>query len=132
MHARSTGFVAAVGFAFEDSPWIARAAAAGRPFAGRDALHAAMVAIVQNASDAAQVALIQRIRISPAASRAKGASRQHQRRSKPERVWVHYRRTRSPASMRITVPTGRSSAPVRHLRAREYQSIDPRGARRAP
>jgi 2-oxo-4-hydroxy-4-carboxy-5-ureidoimidazoline decarboxylase len=51
-------FVAAVGFAFEDSPWIAHAAAADRPFVGRDALHAAMVAIVQNATAAAQVALI--------------------------------------------------------------------------
>jgi OHCU decarboxylase len=51
-------FVDAIGFAFEDSPWIARAAAAERPFADRNALHAGMVAVVQNASDAAQVALI--------------------------------------------------------------------------
>jgi len=51
-------FVAAIGFAFEDSPWIARAAAAARPFADRDALHAAMVAIVGAAGENAQVALI--------------------------------------------------------------------------
>lgn len=51
-------FVAAVGFAFEDSPWIARAAAAERPFAGRDALLAAMVATVANADESAQVELI--------------------------------------------------------------------------
>jgi 2-oxo-4-hydroxy-4-carboxy-5-ureidoimidazoline decarboxylase len=51
-------FVAEIGFAFEDSPWIARAAAGRRPFADRDALHAAMVAIVEDASDDAKVALI--------------------------------------------------------------------------
>jgi OHCU decarboxylase len=51
-------FVAEIGFAFEDSPWIARAAAARRPFAGVAALHAAMVAVVSNASDEAKVALI--------------------------------------------------------------------------
>src|SRR5665213_606704 len=51
-------FVAEIGFAFEDSPWIAQAAAAERPFAGRNALHAAMVAIVERAGDEAKVALI--------------------------------------------------------------------------
>jgi 2-oxo-4-hydroxy-4-carboxy-5-ureidoimidazoline decarboxylase len=51
-------FVAEIGFAFEDSPWIARAAAAARPFADRAALHAAMVAIVAGAGEDAQVALI--------------------------------------------------------------------------
>jgi 2-oxo-4-hydroxy-4-carboxy-5-ureidoimidazoline decarboxylase len=51
-------FVAEIGLAFEDSPWIARAAAAARPFADRDALHAAMVAIVSAAGEDAQVALI--------------------------------------------------------------------------
>lgn len=54
----SDAFVAEIGFAFEDSPWIARAAAAQRPFADRAALHAAMVGIVANADEAAQVALI--------------------------------------------------------------------------
>jgi 2-oxo-4-hydroxy-4-carboxy-5-ureidoimidazoline decarboxylase len=51
-------FVAEIGFAFEDSPWIARAAAARRPFAGRTALHAAMVDVVEHAADDAKVALI--------------------------------------------------------------------------
>ena len=51
-------FVAAVGFAFEDSPWIARAAYARRPFADRATLHAAMLAVVSAASEARQVALI--------------------------------------------------------------------------
>jgi OHCU decarboxylase len=51
-------FVAAVGFAFEDSPWIARAAFARRPYADAAALHAAMVAIVREAPNDAQVALI--------------------------------------------------------------------------
>lgn len=51
-------FVAEIGFAFEDSPWIARSAAAQRPFADRDALIAAMIAVVERAPEAAQVALI--------------------------------------------------------------------------
>ena len=51
-------FVAEIGFAFEDSPWIARTAAADRPFADRAALHAAMVAAVAQAGDATKVALI--------------------------------------------------------------------------
>ena len=51
-------FVAAVGFAFEHSPWIAQAAARRRPFADRAALHAAMVAVTERAAPEAQVALI--------------------------------------------------------------------------
>jgi 2-oxo-4-hydroxy-4-carboxy-5-ureidoimidazoline decarboxylase len=51
-------FVAEIGFAFEDSPWIARSAAALRPFADRNALHAAMVAVVEGGSAEAKVALI--------------------------------------------------------------------------
>ena len=51
-------FVGEIGFAFEDSPWIARAAAEQRPFADRAALHAALVGIVERAGEAAQVALI--------------------------------------------------------------------------
>ncbi len=51
-------FVAAVGFAFEHSPWIAERAWEGRPFATLDALHAAMVDVVRNASPDEQVALI--------------------------------------------------------------------------
>jgi 2-oxo-4-hydroxy-4-carboxy-5-ureidoimidazoline decarboxylase len=51
-------FVAEIGFAFEDSPWIARAAAARRPFADRDALHVALAGVMFAASDEAKVALI--------------------------------------------------------------------------
>ena len=51
-------FVAAIGFAFEDSPWIAHAAFARRPFADAAAVHAAMVDVVAAAPQDAQVALI--------------------------------------------------------------------------
>ena len=51
-------FVAAVGFAFEGSPWIARAAAAARPLPSLAALHAAMVAVVAGAPPERQAALI--------------------------------------------------------------------------
>lgn len=51
-------FVAAVGFAFEDSPWIARAAWRRRPFATVDALHAAMLAVVEEAPEERRVALV--------------------------------------------------------------------------
>jgi 2-oxo-4-hydroxy-4-carboxy-5-ureidoimidazoline decarboxylase len=52
-------FVAEIGFAFEDSPWIARFAAERRPFADRAALHAALVDVVERVPDRAKVALIQ-------------------------------------------------------------------------
>jgi OHCU decarboxylase len=52
-------FVAAVGFAFEDSPWIAAAAWEGRPFAGRDALHAALVDVLARAPHERKLALIE-------------------------------------------------------------------------
>ena len=51
-------FVAAVGFAFEHSPWIAEAAWERRPFANRDELHAAMVRAVDQASEERKIALI--------------------------------------------------------------------------
>ena len=51
-------FVAAVGFAFEHSPWIARSVSSRRPFANATALHAAMVDVVRGAREDAQVALI--------------------------------------------------------------------------
>jgi OHCU decarboxylase len=49
-------FVAAIGFAFEDSPWIAQAAWERRPFADRAALHAALVAVVAAAPPERRVA----------------------------------------------------------------------------
>jgi len=42
-------FVAAVGFAFEHSPWIAETAWERRPFAGLEDLHAAMMRAVDEA-----------------------------------------------------------------------------------
>jgi 2-oxo-4-hydroxy-4-carboxy-5-ureidoimidazoline decarboxylase len=51
-------FVRAIGWVFEDSPWVAREAAERRPFADVDALHAAMVAAVANADAPRQLALL--------------------------------------------------------------------------
>ena len=51
-------FVRIVGPVFEHSPWIAELAAKQRPFGDRDALHAAMCAIVSTASEEKQLALI--------------------------------------------------------------------------
>jgi len=42
-------FVNAIGWVFEDSPWVAERAWKGRPFASEEALHAAMVARVEAA-----------------------------------------------------------------------------------
>jgi 2-oxo-4-hydroxy-4-carboxy-5-ureidoimidazoline decarboxylase len=51
-------FVAAVGFAFEHSPWIADAAWDRRPFVDLDGLVAALTAVVAAAPAERQVALI--------------------------------------------------------------------------
>ena len=51
-------FVAAVGFAFEHSPWIAEAGWERRPFANLDALHAALADAVAEAPEARKLALI--------------------------------------------------------------------------
>jgi 2-oxo-4-hydroxy-4-carboxy-5-ureidoimidazoline decarboxylase len=51
-------FVSLVGPVFEHSPWIAEAVAAGRPYGSRDALHAAMCAVVSESGKEAQLALI--------------------------------------------------------------------------
>jgi 2-oxo-4-hydroxy-4-carboxy-5-ureidoimidazoline decarboxylase len=51
-------FVAAVGFAFEDSPWIAEAAWLRRPFADVDELHAEFTRVAASAPGELQVALI--------------------------------------------------------------------------
>ena len=55
---RHAEFVAAFGDIFEHSPWVADRTYAARPFADRDALHAAMVAAVQAASREEQVTLM--------------------------------------------------------------------------
>ena len=51
-------FVAALGFIFEDSPWVAARARPLRPFADAAELHAAMCAAVAAASPDEQLALI--------------------------------------------------------------------------
>ncbi|MGH7736468.1 MAG: 2-oxo-4-hydroxy-4-carboxy-5-ureidoimidazoline decarboxylase [Candidatus Tyrphobacter sp.] len=51
-------FVAAVGFAFEHSPWIAQKAWERRPFAGIQDLHDAMLGVVAAASPQERLALI--------------------------------------------------------------------------
>jgi 2-oxo-4-hydroxy-4-carboxy-5-ureidoimidazoline decarboxylase len=51
-------FATAFGAVYEHSPWVAQRAFALRPFASRAALHAALVATVQSASNAEKVALL--------------------------------------------------------------------------
>jgi 2-oxo-4-hydroxy-4-carboxy-5-ureidoimidazoline decarboxylase len=51
-------FTRIVGPVFEHSPWIAARTAAQRPFASRDALHAALIATVAQASDEEKLSLI--------------------------------------------------------------------------
>jgi 2-oxo-4-hydroxy-4-carboxy-5-ureidoimidazoline decarboxylase len=51
-------FVNAIGWVFEDSPWVAERAWARRPFRDLDALHKAMVKQVATASTEEQLALL--------------------------------------------------------------------------
>jgi len=51
-------FVAALGWIFEDSPWVAERAFRSRPFANLDALHAAMTEQVDRATFAESLALL--------------------------------------------------------------------------
>jgi len=51
-------FVAAVGWVFEHSPWVAERAFQARPFANLDALHAAMTEQVERATFAESLALL--------------------------------------------------------------------------
>jgi 2-oxo-4-hydroxy-4-carboxy-5-ureidoimidazoline decarboxylase len=69
------GFVEAVGWIFEHSPWVAERAWAARPFAGLDALHLAMREQVERATFAERLALLKahpdlgaRARLSPAST----------------------------------------------------------------
>src|SRR5580658_8725574 len=52
------GFVGALGFVFEHSPWVVGRAWAAQPFASREALHAAMTAAVAAAAPEEQLTLI--------------------------------------------------------------------------
>src|SRR5688572_16938285 len=51
-------FVAALGWIFEESPWVAERAWEQRPFATLDALHNAMTSVVAATSEEQQVALL--------------------------------------------------------------------------
>lgn len=51
-------FATALANVFEHAPWIAQSAVTGRPFAHREALHAAMVEVMRAAPRARQMALI--------------------------------------------------------------------------
>jgi 2-oxo-4-hydroxy-4-carboxy-5-ureidoimidazoline decarboxylase len=51
-------FTAALGAIFEHSPWVAQRAAAKRPFASVQELHAAMADAVRNAAEEERIALI--------------------------------------------------------------------------
>lgn len=51
-------FVAELGDVFEHSPWVAQGAWRRRPFASREALHEAMLEVVNAASRDAQLALV--------------------------------------------------------------------------
>jgi len=51
-------FIERLAGVFEHSPWVAERVSAQRPFAGADALHAAMCAVVDAASAAEQLNLI--------------------------------------------------------------------------
>jgi 2-oxo-4-hydroxy-4-carboxy-5-ureidoimidazoline decarboxylase len=51
-------FVAALGGVFEHSPWVAQRAFAARPFSSVAALHAAMTAAVDRATEGEQLALL--------------------------------------------------------------------------
>ena len=51
-------FVRVVGPVFEHSPWVAARTESQRPFSSREALHAALVATVEKASDDEKVCLI--------------------------------------------------------------------------
>ncbi len=53
-----SGFVAALGWIFEASPWVAALAWEKRPFATLDALHSAMTSVVKTAAEDQQAALL--------------------------------------------------------------------------
>lgn len=53
-----TGFTTALGFAFELSPWVVERAWSERPFASVEALHGAMMSVLEGATTADKLALI--------------------------------------------------------------------------
>jgi 2-oxo-4-hydroxy-4-carboxy-5-ureidoimidazoline decarboxylase len=78
-------FVEAVGFVFEDSPWVAERAWDLRPFTSLDALHDAMTSMVAAAAPDEQVALLRahpdlgdRAALEPDTSEMSAASKREQ------------------------------------------------------
>ena len=57
-HADRADFVRVCGLLFEHSPWIAERTYARRPFASREALHAALVKTMRGATQQEQIRLI--------------------------------------------------------------------------
>lgn len=57
-HMNQDDFVAALGWIFEDSPWVAAKAWAKKPFADILSLHQSMVDVVREASDTEKLALV--------------------------------------------------------------------------
>jgi 2-oxo-4-hydroxy-4-carboxy-5-ureidoimidazoline decarboxylase len=53
-----SGFITALGWIFEGSPWVAERTWTQRPFEAIDALHGVMVAVVEGADPAEQLALL--------------------------------------------------------------------------
>lgn len=53
-----TGFTTALGFAFELSPWVVERAWSERPFASVEAMHGAMMGVLEASSTADKLALI--------------------------------------------------------------------------
>ncbi|WP_299009265.1 2-oxo-4-hydroxy-4-carboxy-5-ureidoimidazoline decarboxylase [uncultured Caulobacter sp.] len=53
-----TGFTTALGFAFELSPWVVERAWSERPFASVEAMHGAMMSVLEAATTADKLALI--------------------------------------------------------------------------
>jgi OHCU decarboxylase len=76
-----SAFVAALGWIFEQSPWVANRAFYARPFANLDVLHAAMIQEVERATFAESLALLQahpdlgtRARVSDASTEEQAAA----------------------------------------------------------
>jgi 2-oxo-4-hydroxy-4-carboxy-5-ureidoimidazoline decarboxylase len=79
-------FIAATGWIFEDSPWVADRAWALRPFASVDALHAAMTTIVDAATHEERLALLRAHPDLGARARMSGASVDEQRGANLDRL----------------------------------------------
>jgi len=71
-------FVAALGWIFEHSPWVAERAWTSRPFASVGELHSAMVEAVENATVAEQLALLRAHPDLGTKARISGASQSEQ------------------------------------------------------